>query len=282
MSGKGHYIGVHIIVPGTVVQERWITETGLANDTLISVTESGYSNDEISLDWIKHFENQTRARTKGTKRLLLLDGYGSHCTREFIEFCDSHRIILYCLIPHTTGKIQPLDVGVFQPYKHFHAKAVDDEMLTGCDNFDVVEFLAAIGKIRRQALKVNTIKSAWRKSGLIPYNPSIVIDANCRPKTPPPEEEMFRPCTPSRGFDESSWIDNLTKTPTTPRSSALCTEYLMDAVKRTGSPRFNRILDAYIKSSEAERMASVVLDAKLRDIEAAQKARQRRKMGSRQ
>ena len=54
-----------------------------------------------------------------------MDGYGSHCTQEFIQFCDDNGIIPFSFPLHSTHLLQPLDVVVFQPLKHYHAEALD-------------------------------------------------------------------------------------------------------------------------------------------------------------
>ena len=84
---------------------------------------------------------------------------------------DNHGIIPFCLPPHTT---QPLDVVVFQPYKHFHAEAIDAATRTGCSDFNKLEFLTALSSIREQTFKKTTVLSAFRQTGLIPFNPEIV------------------------------------------------------------------------------------------------------------
>jgi hypothetical protein len=66
-------------------------------------------------------------------------------------------------------------VGCFQPYKHWHSEAVDAATRTGCTSFNKVEFLAAIDSIRRQTFKRTTIRSGWQKTGLVPYNPEVVL-----------------------------------------------------------------------------------------------------------
>ena len=65
---------------------------------------------------------------------------------------------------------------VFQSYKHYHAEAIDIASCTGCSKFDKIEFLTAIDSIRRQTFKPTTIISAFKKTGLIPFNPSIVLN----------------------------------------------------------------------------------------------------------
>lgn len=52
-------------------------------------------------------------------------GYGSHLTYEFWSYAKAHNIILFRLPPHSTHLTQPLDVGCFQPFKHYHSQAID-------------------------------------------------------------------------------------------------------------------------------------------------------------
>jgi len=112
-----------VIVKAASIFENWILD--LPPKYLIVPTESGYSNDEVSLQWIKHFDRMTRVQTKGVWRLLLLDGYGSHHTREFLQYAEEHKIQVFALPPHTTHILQPLDVGCFQPLKWYHGRELD-------------------------------------------------------------------------------------------------------------------------------------------------------------
>lgn len=125
ISGDSYVLPPMIIVPGIIHQEQLYTTTSIPNDYLIGTSETGYSNNELTMKWLIHFERFSFRRQVGTTRLLLLDGFGSHCTKEFIDFCDTHHIVPFCLPPHTSHLLQPLDVVVFQPYKHYHSEAVE-------------------------------------------------------------------------------------------------------------------------------------------------------------
>ena len=99
-----------IIVKAVTILESWIMD--LPDNYLMHKSKTGYSNDEISLDWIKHFNKMTQEQAKGKWRLLLMDRYESHFTREFIEYTTSNKIQLQALSLYTTHFLQPLDVGV--------------------------------------------------------------------------------------------------------------------------------------------------------------------------
>jgi hypothetical protein len=175
ISAGGYYLPAFIILSGINHMGHWYQQPELHDDTVLCTTPTGYSNDELSLDWIKHFERHTMARTIGAKRLLILDGHGSHHTIEFIKFCDNHNIIPFGMPPHLTHRLQPLDVVCFQPYKHFHGKENDRLVREGVINITKVEFLSIIEGVRESAFKDSTIESAFRKTGIHPYNPLIVL-----------------------------------------------------------------------------------------------------------
>jgi len=46
---------------------------------------------------------------------------------------------------------------------------------TGCINFNTIEFLHALHQIRTTTFKSLSILSGWAKTGLIPYNPEVVL-----------------------------------------------------------------------------------------------------------
>ncbi len=60
-------------------------------------------DNRIGIDWIKHFDKYSYPRTKGGKRLLVLDGHESHHSAEFENYCKENNITtLYMLRTHPT------------------------------------------------------------------------------------------------------------------------------------------------------------------------------------
>ncbi|KAL2125881.1 hypothetical protein VTI74DRAFT_2366 [Chaetomium olivicolor] len=57
------------------------------------------------LDWIKHFDFYTAPRTKGKKRLLILDGHESYHSTEFELYCQDNNIITLYIPPHSSYKL---------------------------------------------------------------------------------------------------------------------------------------------------------------------------------
>ena len=136
---------------------------------------SGYLNNKLALDYLKHFNLQSSKRQVGAYRLLIFNGYGSHLTYEFIEYYDDRKIIPFSLLPYTSYLLQPLNIRVFQPLKHYYKCAVEKATRIGCTNFNKVEFLNAIYSIRVQTFKRSTIIHSFKNTGLIPFNPLIIL-----------------------------------------------------------------------------------------------------------
>jgi hypothetical protein len=99
VSTKGH---VHI--------SAWYEKTNIPYDWKLSVSENGWTNNALGLEWLKHFNAHTRARQKGSYRLLILDGHKSHLNQE-------NRILTLCMSPRSSHILQPLDVVCFSPLK---------------------------------------------------------------------------------------------------------------------------------------------------------------------
>ncbi len=68
--------------------------------------------------------------------------------RTLLEYVQKHKIELFALPPHSIHLTQPLDVGCFQPYKHYHSEAIDAAMRTGIAEFSKLDFLASLTTMR--------------------------------------------------------------------------------------------------------------------------------------
>lgn len=197
VSAAGRVIPPMIILKGKCHMAKWYDESvEMDDEALIAVSDSGYTNDELSLAWIEHFELQTRDYRVGRYRILFLDGYGSHLTYRFIQHADEHDILLIAFPPHTTHILQPLDVVVFQPYKHYHAKAVAEAVRLGFFDFKKLDFLGCLSGVRRKTFKSGTIQSAFEKTGIWPFNPHQVLSKIPSEHDPLPSNSTSRPQTP--------------------------------------------------------------------------------------
>jgi DDE superfamily endonuclease len=84
----------------------------------IGLSDNGWTSDFHCYNWFKDtFIPQAKERNKSTNPILLIyDGHGSHERYNLLHLAQDNNIILFALPPHTTHKLQPLDVGVFGPF----------------------------------------------------------------------------------------------------------------------------------------------------------------------
>ena len=67
------------------------------------------------------------------------------------------------------------DIGSFWPFKHYHIKIIDNIMQLSEGDFSKLKFLAKFQTICNQTFKKSTIRSAFRNTRLISYNPEVVL-----------------------------------------------------------------------------------------------------------
>jgi DDE superfamily endonuclease len=147
------------------------------------MSENGWTDDFLCKEWLrKSFIPQATARnTSGKPILLIYDGHGSHDTLDVITLSCEHNVILYCLPPHTTHKLQPLDVGVFGPFQRAWADRCDDIVEDTGKEMPREHFVKHYMEVRQKTFRKSTIISAFRKSGCWPVNPEVFTDVDYSP-----------------------------------------------------------------------------------------------------
>ena len=115
-----------------------------------------------------------------SKRLLIMDGHLSHCTLRFLLYAERNGIVVVCLPPHTTHRLQPLDVGVF----NILGKAWSSEVKEAGDKgYKITKFnlLSFYSKARNKAFTPSNICSSFEKCGIWPFNSSVVTEEELAP-----------------------------------------------------------------------------------------------------
>jgi hypothetical protein len=109
---------------------------------------------------------------------------------QFCDFCKAHDIVLFCLPAHTTHLLQPLDVGLFSPLQQYYGKFVDDYYLATNVGISHAQFLPIYKKARAAAYTRENIESSFRETGIVPFNPRLLLDGPNlrRAKAPAPAE----------------------------------------------------------------------------------------------
>ncbi|KAH5757089.1 hypothetical protein HBI88_199150 [Parastagonospora nodorum] len=130
-----------------------------------------WTTNELSLQWLKHFDEHTKRRVTGAYRLLIINGYKSHDSLEFQQYCKDNKIITICMPPHLSHLLQPLDVEL---------------MRNQITHITKLEFLLCFKRAFNAAITPSNIQGGFRGAGLVLFDPERVILAlNVRIRTPP-------------------------------------------------------------------------------------------------
>jgi hypothetical protein len=139
------------------------------------------------------FDRHIKEKAKRDWRLLIVDGHSSHVNLEFLEACKRLRIVVLILPPHSTHRLQPLDVGLFLPLSNYYSLELDRLMhiSDGITRLTKRNFWNIFKKSWNQAFTEKNIKSAFAKTGINPQDAELIM-AQIKPEDPP------KPTTPLR------------------------------------------------------------------------------------
>ena len=269
ISGDGWDLPPFLLVQGLCHLASWYTEGGLPDSWTIKPTSNRWTDNETGLDWIKHFDKHTRARTKGGYRMLVLDGHESHQSVDFETYCKDHNIIPICLPPHSSHITQPLDVGFFSVLKRAYGREINTFIRAHINNITKVEFFLALHAAYKWSMTKENIAGGFR-GGLIPFDPQAVISKlDVRLRTPTH--------TGSPGANADPWVSQTPHNPTEALSqSALVTTRIQG--HQGGSP--TSIFSAakqMAKGLEAIAHQNTLLTAENRDLRKANEALSKRR-----
>ena len=153
------------------------------HDNRVAVSENGWTDNFIGHQWFeKTFIPQATQRNRSGKRILLIyNGHVSHTTLEMVKIAQENNIDLFCLPPHTTHWLQPLDVGVFSPLQTAWSNqcaAVLEETGFLMEIYKVVEEYM---KARTKSFKAETVWQAWNKAGFDPERTDTFKESDISP-----------------------------------------------------------------------------------------------------
>jgi hypothetical protein len=166
--------------PGQV-QDSWLTEFDPEHQSAFFTTsETGWTNHELGKEWlIGVFDRFTKAKARNGRdyRLLITDGHSSHINMDFLEWCDQHRIIVAVFPPHSTHRLQPLDVSLFSPLSTAYTNQLVrwTAKTQGLISLSKREFWTLFWSAFEASFSPENIASGWRRTGLLPFDPQVVL-----------------------------------------------------------------------------------------------------------
>jgi len=164
---------------------------------VILLSESGFTSDTLTYRFLQHFIQHTHSGPDTPYKILLMDNHGSHLTPQFVLLARANNIVPFTFPAHLTHCMQPLDVGVFQSYKHWHNKAIQCAIETLDFDYTISSFLRDLSAIRHKTFKKTTIQHAFSSSGMWPINRRKVAEKMAKYMKEPASKEPTLPTLPA-------------------------------------------------------------------------------------
>ena len=169
---------------------------GAPPDTKAMCSDSGWTNNQLFRDWMQHFVSYARPNSE-TRTLLILDNHESHKDFDALQFARENGVTVLSLPPHTSHKLQPLDVTVFGPLSTYYERAIfawqKQHPHRMMQHYDVAKVFEQA--YTHACTPANAI-AGFRKSGIYPLNPLIFPDSEFLSTIQTSAEDVT--CRPSR------------------------------------------------------------------------------------
>ena len=100
INAAGWSVLLFLIFASKYHLSAWYEEPEIPRDWAIAVSDNGWTNNELGVDWLKHFNAYIKACTVGARRLLILNSHKSYYSLEFEELCKENNIYMLCMLPY--------------------------------------------------------------------------------------------------------------------------------------------------------------------------------------
>jgi hypothetical protein len=191
VAATGRIIPPFLIFAGKVLISSWFT--GLPRNWVITVSPTGWINNDVALAWLKHFDAHTKATSARAYRLLIIDGHESHCSIEFQDYCKENKIITLCMPPHSSHLLQPLDVVPYSLLKRHYGDGISLLARSRIHHINKETFLPAFKAAFEKTFTLENVRAGFRGAGLAPHDPNVVLlklNVQLRTPTPPAPDTL--------------------------------------------------------------------------------------------
>lgn len=132
---------------------------------------TGWMVETTFVEWFRHFINHAHP-SKMTPILLMLDNHETHLSIDFIDMAAENGVVVVTIPPHTSHKLQPLDVSVYGPFKRLYNREIDSWLVAHPGKTVSIYDIAEIsGKAWNKASMPANVISGFAASGVSPFQP---------------------------------------------------------------------------------------------------------------
>ena len=179
-NAAGNFIPPFLIFPR--VRMKLELMEGTPPGSIYACHSSGWMQTEIFTIWFRHFLAYAKP-TEENPVLLILDGHSTHTKNiEVIDLARDNHVEILCLPPHTTHRLQPLDVSFMKPLSTYFDQEVN-KWLKNNPGRVVTQFQLGglFGKAYIRSANMETAVNGFKATGICPYNSEVFPDHEFAP-----------------------------------------------------------------------------------------------------
>nr|XP_023022966.1 uncharacterized protein LOC111511186 [Leptinotarsa decemlineata] len=174
MSAAGGYIPPMFIFPRKRLTSL-LEKDGPAG-ALHKCSDNGWIIENLFLEWLVHFKQHAKP-SADEPILLILDNHASHISLSIYKYCKFNHIHMLSLPPHTSQRMQPLDVSFFGPLKMAYKKECDlflkSHLAEKITPYDVASL---VRKAFNNVASISKGESGFRATGIFPLNSEVFTE----------------------------------------------------------------------------------------------------------
>ncbi|XP_055550962.1 uncharacterized protein LOC129733260 [Wyeomyia smithii] len=176
MSASGTFMDPFFIFPRQRMHDALMV--GAPPESKFACNSSGWSTLETFSQWFDSFLRCYRP-TKEDPVLLILDGHSSHTRNlEVLEKARVNHTRILSIPPHTSHKLQPLDVAFMGPFKGAYSEALDRLLKRNGGKAETIYNVAAlVNEAFKQTAKKTVAHNDYKTTGIMPFDRNVFSDA---------------------------------------------------------------------------------------------------------
>ena len=137
---------------------------------------TGWMVETTFVAWFRHFIGNVHP-SKTSPILFVLDNHETHLSIDFIDMAADNGVVVVTIPPHTSHKLQPLDISVYGPFKRLYNREIDTWLVTHpAKTVSIYDIAEISGKAWSKASMPANIISGFAASGISPFQPDMWED----------------------------------------------------------------------------------------------------------
>ena len=192
-------------MPPMVIFDRKHLQVEMTRDeipgTFYGLSETGWMDAELFEEW---FNSHFLVHAPSVRPLLLLlDGHSSHYNPRLLRTAAEKGVILFCLPPHTTHLLQPLDNGAFSSLKnHWQRECQQFYAKHPGKVLNRRNFMSVFHKAWIHGMTISNVMASFRSVGVYPVDKQVVLSQLSHESSSSPSRDITIPyvpfCTPRK------------------------------------------------------------------------------------